>query len=109
MIKHLFTELFELLAEGESGHGFIQRFGASLFGSFLLHLTVILLVVGKRYSVLSTELYIMDTSIKSQNQDSLVFTFEKIRIILNNFFSFGSHSFNNLPPKGKNRPFSIVS
>jgi len=49
------------------------------------------------------------TSIKSQNQDSLVFAFEKIMIILNNFFSFGSHSFNNIPQKGKNRPFSIVS
>jgi len=51
----------------------------------------------------------MGTSIKFQNQDSLVFAFEKIRIILNNFFSFGSHSFNNLPQKGKNRPFTIVS
>jgi len=53
----------------------------------------------------STKGIVEGTSIKSQNQNSLVFAFEKIRIILNNFFSFGSHPFNNLPQKVKIDPF----
>jgi len=47
------------------------------------------------------------TSINSQGQDLPVFVHEKHLIILNNYFSLGPYSSDNLTQKGNIRPFFI--
>ena len=48
------------------------------------------------------------TSINSQGQDSPVFAHEKHLIILNNHFSLGPYSSDNLTQKGNIMPFFII-